>query len=207
MQKINETVFKSQFIFRNNEAEAAHESTVPENLEGEDSKLIEMLKNKVQEMKIPLHELHRRDKLSTVMEESQCQSGRTLYEMRSPREPDQEARHKDKDLNDQTLFEMYSFIRESQAEPKPQEDFQNGPKKITDIRKTSYDKDFATEVAKLQERPSKPKLPKERNINHLRCPKVNDAVLSHKKSMPEMENEVSNKWEEHRRSSEMSNQK
>jgi hypothetical protein len=36
-------------------------------MEVDDSKLIQMLKNKVREMKIPLHQLHKKDKLSTVM--------------------------------------------------------------------------------------------------------------------------------------------
>jgi 2-succinyl-5-enolpyruvyl-6-hydroxy-3-cyclohexene-1-carboxylate synthase len=55
-------------------------------MEVDDSKLIQMLKNKVREMKIPLHQLHKKDKLSTVMEESQSQSGRTVYEIKTPRD-------------------------------------------------------------------------------------------------------------------------
>jgi hypothetical protein len=36
-------------------------------------------------MKIPLHQLHKKNKLSTVMEESQSQSGRTNGHNLTPR--------------------------------------------------------------------------------------------------------------------------
>jgi hypothetical protein len=114
MQKINETVLKSQCIFRSSEAEALHQPPVEQNWEGEDSKLIQMLKSKVQKMKLPLHELQLRDKLSTVMEESQNQSPLTLCSMRSPREYDPDPRHGE--FNDEPLFERYA-----KAEAKPEE--------------------------------------------------------------------------------------
>jgi hypothetical protein len=36
-------------------------------------------------LKIPLHQLHKKNKLSTVFEESQSQSGRTTYNGITPR--------------------------------------------------------------------------------------------------------------------------
>jgi hypothetical protein len=45
-------------------------------------------------MKIPLHQLHRKNKLSTVMEESQSQSGRTNYRIISPRDTDYDLKTK-----------------------------------------------------------------------------------------------------------------
>jgi ribosomal protein L7Ae-like RNA K-turn-binding protein len=45
-----------------------------------------MLKSKVKEMKIPISFLKRKNKLSTVIEESQSQSGRTNVKMVTPRE-------------------------------------------------------------------------------------------------------------------------
>jgi hypothetical protein len=37
-------------------------------------------------LKIPLHQLHKKNKLSTVVEESQSQSGRTHHQIITPRD-------------------------------------------------------------------------------------------------------------------------
>lgn len=73
-----------------------------------------MLKNKVQEMKIPIHQLHRKNKLSTVMEESQTQSARTNLKMVTPR--DLEGEMQPKQNNDEPGFELLSYVKEMNEE-------------------------------------------------------------------------------------------
>jgi hypothetical protein len=68
-----------------------------------------MLKNKVKEMRIPLNLIHRKNKLSTVMEESQSQSGRTNVKMVTPREHEVETQKKELMLENN--LEVHDCIR------------------------------------------------------------------------------------------------
>lgn len=50
--------------------------------------MIKQLRNKINSMKIPLHQLHKKKKLSTVIQESRSQSGRTNGQTITPRDTD-----------------------------------------------------------------------------------------------------------------------
>ncbi len=87
MEKINQAVKKSQtsLNFDPLNTFVTQENLITENTDNDDSDFINQLKNKVNCMKIPLHQLHKKNKLSTVIEESQSQSGRTIQNTVTPR--------------------------------------------------------------------------------------------------------------------------
>lgn len=43
------------------------ENLITENQDGDDTQMIKQLRNKINAMRIPLHQLHRKNKLSTVI--------------------------------------------------------------------------------------------------------------------------------------------